>query len=215
MPTGLIAYLSIAAIVIVTPGPDTAVTTRATLLGGRRAGIATGLGVACGLSTWAVFTSVGLVALLLASEPLFLAVKYAGAAYLIWLGLQALWGAWRMRKAAAAAIPAPKGPRLRPRRAFLQGLISDLGNPKIAIFFASILPQFSSAFTSLGCSLFAALLLLGVIFSLMTFVWLTAYATLIARAGDAYRGSRLRQMVEALTGAVLIALGLRIATESR
>ena len=86
----LIAFIGIAALVICTPGPDTAMTIRNALLGGRSAGLATALGVSTGLAIWALATSAGLVALLIASEPLFLAVKYAGAAYLIWLGLQSL-----------------------------------------------------------------------------------------------------------------------------
>src|SRR5215216_395217 len=86
----LIAFIGIAALVICTPGPDTAMTIRNALLGGRSAGLATALGVSTGLAIWALATSAGLVALLVASEPLFLAVKYAGAAYLIWLGVQSL-----------------------------------------------------------------------------------------------------------------------------
>src|SRR5260370_9358165 len=84
----LLAFLGISILVITTPGPDTAVTIRNTLAGGRAGGIATALGVAVGLTIWAFATSAGIVALLVASKPLFLAVKYAGAAYLIWLGLQ-------------------------------------------------------------------------------------------------------------------------------
>ena len=86
----LIAFIGIAALVICTPGPDTAMTIRNALLGGRSAGLATALGVSTGLAIWALATSAGLVALLIASEPLFLAVKYAGAAYLVWLGVQSL-----------------------------------------------------------------------------------------------------------------------------
>ena len=91
----LVAFLGVAVLVIVTPGPDTALTIRNTLLGGRPAGIATALGVVSGQAVWALATSVGLVALLLASEPAFAAVRIAGAAYLIYLGVQALVAAFR------------------------------------------------------------------------------------------------------------------------
>jgi threonine/homoserine/homoserine lactone efflux protein len=84
----LLAFLGISALVIMTPGPDTAITIRNTLTGGRAGGLATALGVATGQAIWALATSAGVVALLVASEPLFLAVKYAGAAYLVWLGLR-------------------------------------------------------------------------------------------------------------------------------
>src|SRR3979411_481899 len=86
----LLAFLGISALVIMTPGPDTAITIRNTLTGGRAGGLATALGVATGQAIWALATSAGVVALLVASEPLFLAVKYAGAAYLVWLWLESL-----------------------------------------------------------------------------------------------------------------------------
>src|SRR5215468_2451909 len=110
----LLAFIGIAALVITTPGPDTAMTIRNALLGGRPAGLATALGVSCGLAVWALTTSAGLVALLVASEALFLAVKYAGAAYLVWLGVQSLRAAFG--KGHAIALGAPVGPRLSPRQ---------------------------------------------------------------------------------------------------
>src|SRR5215510_893846 len=124
----LLAFVGISALVITTPGPDTAMTIRNALLGGRPAGLATALGVSCGLAIWALTTSAGLVTLLVASEPLFLAVKYAGAAYLVWLGVQSLRSAFG--NGPAIAISAPAGSRLPPRQAFVQGIVSDLGNPK-------------------------------------------------------------------------------------
>src|ERR1044071_3930826 len=130
----LIAFIGIAALVICTPGPDTAMTLRNALLGGRSAGLATALGVSTGLAIWALATSAGLVALLIASEPLFLAVKYAGAAYLIWLGLQSLRAAFGSG-APLQAIGRPSTRGLPPRQAYVQGVVSDLGNPKIAAFF--------------------------------------------------------------------------------
>ena len=86
----LLAFVGISALVITTPGPDTAMTIRNALLGGRSAGLSTALGVSTGLAIWALATSAGLAALLIASEPLFLAVKYVGAGYLVWLGVQSL-----------------------------------------------------------------------------------------------------------------------------
>src|SRR5690349_7242548 len=94
MTGSFLAFLGISILVIVTPGPDTAMTVRNTLLGGRAGRLATALGVATGQALWALATSVGVVALLVASEPVFNAVKLAGAAYLVLLGGQALWAAW-------------------------------------------------------------------------------------------------------------------------
>jgi threonine/homoserine/homoserine lactone efflux protein len=205
----LLAFLGVSVLVIVTPGPDTAMTIRNTLLGGRAGGVATALGVSTGQAIWALATSIGMVAVLVASEPLFLAIKYAGAAYLVVLGLQCLREAWRGSSAPGATVSPSR--RLRPAAAFRQGVISDLGNPKMAVFFASLLPQFAPE----GGNLFLWLLGLGLAFSALTFAWLAAYAFAIDRAGALFRRSRLKRAIEAATGAVLIALGLRIATEQR
>jgi threonine/homoserine/homoserine lactone efflux protein len=200
----LLAFFGVSAIVIVTPGPDTALTIRSSLMGGRRAGIFTAFGVSSGQAVWTLASAVGIAALLAASEPAFLAVRIAGAAYLIWLGVQALAAAVRGRR---DKMVARESRPLEPRRAFRQGLLSNLGNPKMAAFFPSLLPQFAHSF--------AALLGLGFVFCLMTFVWLTAYAIVVAGAGDLLSRSWVKRAIEAVTGAVLVALGLRLATERR
>jgi len=205
----LLAFLGISVLVIATPGPDTAVTIRNTLLGGRAGGIATAIGVATGQVIWALATSAGIVALLVASEPLFLAVKYAGAAYLMWLGIQSLRAAFRPTNHVAAQMPAARP--LAPRAAFGQGVVSDLGNPKMAAFFTSLLPQFAPP----GDTSFAGLAALGLLFSLMTLLWLVGYALAIARVGNVLRRPAIRRALEGLTGATLIGLGLKLATEER
>jgi len=204
----LLAFLGISALVIATPGPDTAITIRNSLVGGRAAGLATAAGVATGQGIWAFATSAGIAALLVASEPLFLAVKYAGAAYLVWLGLQSLRAAWRAApRGHTAAMPARPG--LAPAAAFHQGVLSDLGNPKMAAFFTSLLPQFA------GAANFEGLAALGLVFSLMTLLWLAAYALAIARVGNWLRRPTIRRTLEAITGAALVGLGLKLATEER
>ena len=207
MTQTLWAFLGISVLVIATPGPDTALTVRNTLLGGRRGGGFTAAGVAAGQTVLALASSAGLVALLVASEPVFVAVKWLGAAYLVWLGAHSIWSAWRGRVAPMAA-GASAQPRLSRAAAFRQGLLSDLGNPKMAIFFSSLLPQFSAArFGSLAC--------LGLVFSAMTLAWLLAYAVAISLAGDFVRRHAIWRTVEAFTGAALVALGLKLASEQR
>ena len=204
----LIAFIGVATLVIVTPGPDTALTVRNTLLGGRDAGLWTAAGVSTGLAVWALFTSVGIAAVLVASEPAFLAIRYLGAAYLIWLGVQAL-------AAAARSSPAPelahadheRTERLDRRASMRQGVVNDLANPKIAAFFPSLLPQFAADF--------GAMLALGLLFSAMTFAWLVVYVSVVTRAGAVLRRPAVRRITEAITGAVLVALGLRLATDTR
>ncbi|RRI05470.1 LysE family translocator [Mesorhizobium tamadayense] len=206
-----LAYLGVSFIVLATPGPDTAITIRNTLLGGRVCGVFTALGISSGQTIWALATSAGIVALLVASEPLFLTVKYAGAAYLTYLGFKALQEAWRpSHQQDTAAIARPER-RLTVASAYRQGLISDLGNPKMAVFFASLLPQFVPP----GGENFLALLGLGAVFAVMTFTWLALYATVIAKAGDFLRRPSIRRAIEGITGMVLIGLGIRIATEHR
>ena len=208
MASQLLAFLAVSAIVIVTPGPDTALTIRNTLIGGRRAGVFTAFGVSGGQATWTLATAAGIAALLAASEPAFLAVRLLGSAYLVWLGAQALVGAWR--RAPGGGRERPRGSGLRSAVALRQGILSNLGNPKMAAFFPSLLPQFAPQEHA-----FAALLGLGLVFSLMTLAWLTAYALVVARAGDVLRRPVIRRVIEAVTGAVLVALGLRLATERR
>jgi threonine/homoserine/homoserine lactone efflux protein len=197
--THFLAFLGVATVVIVTPGQDTALTIRNTLLGGRRSGILTAGGVSMGQAIWALATSAGIAAMLQASAPAFEALKLAGAAYLIWLGLQTIFRRSGERRAAPP----------RPGRSFRQGVVSNLGNPKMAIFFTSLLPQFVPQ------PAFGSLFALGLVFSAMTFSWLTGYAFAVAKAGDFLRRPRIRRALDRLTGAVLIALGLRLAGEHR
>ncbi len=194
----LAGFLVVAAVVICTPGPDTALTIRNALLGGRAGGLATALGVALGQAVWTVAAAAGLVAILRASQPAFTALKLAGAAYLVFLGLQSLLAALRRRSQEPRhASAATRGSSLR------QGLVSNLANPKMAVFFTSLLPQFGTAF--------ATLLALGLLFSLLTGLWLAAYAVAAARARRLLARERFRRAVDAVTGVVLVALGLRVA----
>jgi threonine/homoserine/homoserine lactone efflux protein len=197
----LLAFIGVAVVVIVTPGQDTALTVRNTLAGGRRAGVRTAAGVVCGQAVWALAASAGVAALLVASEPAFVALKLAGAAYLVFLGAQALRAAARRRTDVDRDAPAVRGRELR------QGMLSNLGNPKMAVFFSSLLPQFGDSFPEL--------LGLGLLFCALTMAWLTAYAATLARAGDILRRPRARRAIDALTGTALVALGLRLAVADR
>ncbi len=205
----LAAFFGIAVLVIVTPGQDTALTVRNTVLAGRRGGIFTAVGVSTGQGVWTVATSAGLAAVLVASEPAFLALKFAGALYLVYLGGHALLAALRGRSAILPASAAER-PAMAASVAFRQGLVSNLGNPKMAVFFTSLLPQFASA----GASFFT-LLPLGLLFCSLTLLWLAAYAVAVAKAGAVLLRPRVRRALEALTGATLVALGVRLAAERR
>ena len=230
----VLAFAGVSAIVIMTPGPDTAMTISGTLSGGRRGGVLTALGVSCGQAAWTLAASAGVSALLIASAPAFLAVKYAGAAYLTFLGAQALRAAaGRRRSRAAGALgradvpggaeragPAggeergsaagPAGAAGAPRRrsgaaCFRRGLLSNLSNPKMAVFFTVLLPQFGSRF--------AGLALLGLAFCAMTLGWLCCYALAVARLSGLLLRPPVRRALDAVTGAVLVTFGVRLAAE--
>jgi threonine/homoserine/homoserine lactone efflux protein len=190
----LAAFLALAAVVIVTPGPDTALTIRNTLARGRGEGVRTAFGVASGQAVWTLAASAGIAALVAASHPLFLALRFVGAAYLVYLGVQTL----RRHEHART--------RATPGAGYRQGLLSNLGNPKMALFFTSLLPQFAGAHAS-----FAALVALGLLFCALTLAWLSAYAVAVAGA----RGivMRKRRLLDVITGTVLVAFGLRLASE--
>lgn len=212
MDASLLAFLGVSVVVIVTPGQDTALTIRNTLVGGRRAGIGTALGVAIGQSCWTLAASLGLTAILVASEPAFAAIRLLGAAYLIWLGWHSIRAAIRGHGGSAAGAPgAASSSGLMPGRAWRQGVLSSLGNPKLAVFFSSLLPPFVPA----GAAPLPAMLALGAVFVAMTLAWLSAYAVVIARLGHRMRGGRIRRAFDAITGAVLVLLGGRLALERR
>ena len=202
------AFLPVAAVVICTPGPDTALTVRNALAGGRAAGIGTAAGVAIGQCAWTVAAGFGLAGLLRASAPAFLAVRLAGAAYLVILGVQAL----RAARARPGGDDAQARPALviGPARGLRQGLLNDLGNPKMAGFFISLLPQFAGA----GGGGLAVFLGYGLVFCLLTFGWLTAYSVAVARARALFGRAWVRRSLDTLTGCVLIGLGIRVAVSA-
>src|SRR6266581_8798028 len=117
------AFLAVSLLVICTPGQDTALTIRNTLLGGRRAGVATAAGVAAGQAAWTIATSAGLAVVIAASAPLFFAIKIAGAGYLVYLGVRSLISALRRCEAKAPAAPPLRSP-------LVQGFVSNLSNAK-------------------------------------------------------------------------------------
>jgi threonine/homoserine/homoserine lactone efflux protein len=207
-----LAFLGVAAVVICVPGPDTALTVRNTLGGHRRGGISTAAGVATGQLAWTVAASFGIAGLLLASTPAFQAVQLVGAAYLIFLGLRSLWSAVRCSprlSGSAADEPERVSAELRPARAFRQGFVSNLANPKMAAFFLSLLPQFVPT----GAGSLAGSLFLGSLFCLMTFAWLSGYAVVLNLVREMLLRGPIKRVLDAVAGTVLVAFGARLATE--
>jgi len=206
---GFEGFFGVAGLVIVTPGQDTALVVRNSLAWGRRGGVFTALGVVAGQATWTLATGAGVSALLLASRPAFTAVRYVGAAYLVWLGAGSLVRA--LARPHREARVAGRSPAFAAPAAFREGLMSALGNPKLAAFFVSLLPQFVPR----GGAALPILLGLGLVFCSMTLAWLIGYSFAVGRARRTLERSVLRRALEGALGATLIALGLRVATQRR
>lgn len=210
MGVHLWAFVGVAALVIIAPGPDTVLVTKNAVLHGRRAALGTSLGVNAGLVIWTVAAALGVAAVVRESALAFTVLKLLGAAYLIWLGVQALHAA-RRRSVHDTPHPGRPNASVGARLGFRQGLLSNLGNPKIAVFFTGLLPQFVSSRESV----LGPFLLLGGLFVLMTAVWLCSYALLAVRVSSVLTRPRVKATLDGLTGVVLVGLGVRIALEQR
>ncbi len=202
----IVAFSGVAALLTITPGVDMALVTSSALARGRRAALSTTLGIVSGLLAWGAVSALGIAALLAASATAFTVLKLAGAAYLVILGVRTLWSA-------RSGGREPERPRHEPdrRSAFRQGLVSNLLNPKIAVFYSTLLPQFLEP----GDPVLAGSLLLTAIHAAMSLAWLTGYGALVAGAGDRLRRPAVRRALDAVTGSVLVALGVRLAFERR
>jgi threonine/homoserine/homoserine lactone efflux protein len=198
-----VSFLAVAAITAFIPGPDTFVVLRTALADGPRAGTWAAAGSAAGNMLWGAASALGIAAVLAASATAFSAIKLAGAAYLIVIGVQALRAARR-----GDSLASDDGERSAPSRAaaFRRGLASDLLNVKVGLFWTALVPQFVGAESS-------ALLPVAMVFAMasIVFAWLTAYAHLAARLSQALRRRRSSQAVNGTVGTVLVALGGRLA----
>lgn len=205
-PASLVAFAVAALLLTITPGLDTVLLLRVTMSSGRRAGLHSGFGITLGCVLWAAASIAGLTALLAASRLAYDVLRWAGAAYLLWLGGSALWRSWRR----SAAVEVAGTPRLGPARALRTGLTTNLLNPKIGVFYLSLLPQFLPA--EHGSAGWAALL--AGIHIAMGQLWQIAVVWLAGRAAVALTRPAVRRWTERVTASVLVAFGLRVALDS-
>jgi threonine/homoserine/homoserine lactone efflux protein len=203
----VIAFAGVAGVIVVLPGPDMALVLRNGVASGRLAALESALGITAGLVVWAFAAAVGIAALLHASATAFAALKLAGAVYLAWLGLRALRDAWR----GATGLPEDTTGRGGAGSPFRQGLLSNLFNPKIAIVFTTLIPQFVEP----GGGAALQTIVLTLVFIGMGVAWLTTYALLVARIGSLLRRRTVERVVNAVVGTALTAFGLRLAFERR
>jgi threonine/homoserine/homoserine lactone efflux protein len=208
LPAFVLAVLLISA----SPGPAMALIFRRAALRGLRGAVPTVLGLELGLYLWALFAGVGFAALVAASEVAYLVLRVVGAGVLLVLGFRALRAAWRREgpPAQAGELAAAAG-RRRWWAAFAEGVVVQLANPKAAVFMIAFYPQFVPA----DGPVFATTALLGLLqVTLETGLYL-GLAAGVARAGSWFRRPRIRARLEAISGTVLVALGLRIAVSGR
>src|SRR2546423_5969944 len=197
----LVAYFAVSTLLIVTPGPDTALVVRNALRSGSRAASLTALGVAAGSAIWAVASLLGLAVILETSLVAFTVLKIAGAAYLAYLGLRAILG-----RASNTGHAAPAS--MSRRTAFAQGVLNNLLTPKAAVIFVAVMPQFidpgdpPARFVAMLAGYEAIMLL-----------WLNLYAVVLGRIGRTAGAARARQVFDRAVGVVLVALGVRLAFE--
>ncbi|WP_086846126.1 LysE family translocator [Amycolatopsis kentuckyensis] len=201
------SFLLVVVLGAMSPGPDFVVVTRSALTGGRRAGIAAGTGIALGVFAWVVAIALGVAAVLTASAVAFTVVKLAGAGYLVFLGVKA-WLA--VRRGEYRDLAETTGTRqLKAGAAFRQGLVTNLLNPKVAVYFLALLPQFLPADGSTLQTLeLAAIATAG------TVLWFVTLAVVVGALKRFFSAGRVRRGLDAVLGTVLVALGLKVAAET-
>ncbi len=216
--TSLPAFVLAVVLITASPGPAMALVLRRAALGGFRNAVPTVLGLGAGIYVWALLAAAGFAALVAASEPAFVALRVVGAAILLVLGARALRAVWLQRRSGAPATAGP-GPddATRPLagrgwwRAFAEGAVVQLANPKAAVFVIAFYPQFVPADRPLFATT-AVLALLQVVLETTLYLSLAAG---VGRAREWFTRPVVRRRLEAVSGGVFVALGLRVAASSR
>jgi threonine/homoserine/homoserine lactone efflux protein len=208
LATSLPAFLLAVLLISASPGPAMALILRRAALRGLAGAVPTVLGLELGLYCWALFAGAGFAALVAASEVAYLVLRVVGAGVLLVLGYRALRAAW-------SGNPVPvEEPRPAGRRwwgAFAEGVVVQLANPKAAVFMIAFYPQFVPA----DGPVFATTALLGLLQITLETVLYLGLAAGVARAGTWFRRPRIRRRLEAVSGTVLVGLGLRVAASGR
>ncbi|MEM6521900.1 MAG: LysE family translocator [Cyanobacteria bacterium P01_C01_bin.70] len=201
-PTSFSIFLAAVAVITVTPGPDTFYVLGRSLEQGRLAGMVSAVGIFVGNLGHTTAAAVGLSAVLMTSAIAFNIVKYVGAAYLIYLGLQAILSRDRLHAL-------PTAPQASLLKVFGQAILTNLLNPKAALFFLAFIPQFINPAAG---PMALQTLLLGGIVAASSSLWLAAIGALVATAGQNLRRSpRVAALQKWLTGSLFVGLGLRLA----
>jgi RhtB (resistance to homoserine/threonine) family protein len=200
-------FLIMCIFLIILPGPDTAIATKNTLTVGRTGGFKTIFGTCCALLIHTLAAVVGLSAIIVKSALLFSIFKYVGALYLIYLGIKTLW-ALKNRKAATTSEMTFES-KYENKSCFKQGFLTNILNPKVAIFFLTFLPQFVES----GSNTFIPFLIMGITYSVLTAVWFLFYIYLLNQISTFMKKPRTQTFIEGITGTILIGFGVKLALE--
>lgn len=192
---------------IILPGPDTAIVTKNTLIIGRIGGLKTALGVCCALLIHTSAAILGLSAIIVKSALLFSIFKYVGAVYLIYLGVKTLWSL--RKKEEAASVEVNTKSQFESRSCFKQGFLTNILNPKVAVFFLTFFPQFVDS----GSNTFLPFLIMGITYTLLTALWFLSYVYLINQISAFMKKPKAQNMIEGITGTILIGFGIKLALE--
>ena len=200
-------FLIMCIFLIILPGPDTAIATRNTLTDGRTEGFKTIFGTCCALLFHTLAAVVGLSAIIVKSAFLFSVIKYVGAVYLVYLGIKTLW-ALRNKKAATTTEMTVKD-KYESKSCFKQGFLTNILNPKVAIFFLTFLPQFVDS----GSNTFIPFLIMGITYSVLTAIWFLFYIYLLNQISTFMKKPKTQTFIEGITGTILIGFGIKLALE--
>jgi len=205
----VLAFSIAALILTLTPGNDTVLVTRNTMSGHRSAGFATMLGICCGTIVHGLFASLGISVILMKSATLFQIVKFVGAGYLIFLGAQSFYAAWKIKKENKIESPvASPLKRTTPYKYFMQGLMTNVLNPKVAHFYLSFIPQFIHE----GDPIFKPLFL-ACIHIVMGICQLSAVILMITKLRKFLVSPNVKAGMEAVCGTMLTGFGIKLALE--
>ncbi|MET8246558.1 LysE family translocator [Streptomyces sp. NPDC005202] len=206
MPTDLVTAIGVLGLLTIVPGPDMAVVTKRAVASGPADGLRTVGGIATGLLVWGALTVAGLAAVPAASPEAYLAVKLLGAAYLVFLGVQEL---WQNRHAAQPPVTV-SSTGTTAGNPWRTGLVSNVLNPKIAVFYTGLLPTLAPAQLPTAW----AMTLLVLLHTALTLAWLSSYVILLSRARAVFEEPRIRRVLGGITGVVLIGFGLAVVAVS-
>ena len=206
----LVFFIIACVLLIVLPGPDTAIVTKNTIVNGQKGGFQTMVGSCAGLTVHTIAAVAGLSAIIVKSAVAFTVLKYVGAAYLCYLGIKTLMSL-RAKKTEAEEMTDIPEIEAKGNSYFKQGLVTNITNPKVAVFFLTFLPQFLSK----GSEPFWPFLTMGIIYIVLTFVWFALYVFLLNKIREFMKKPATQSVIESLTGAVLIGFGIKLALEKQ